>query len=119
MIEGDVKMNYVEMQLRPSGEIVKVYDITDGQATIWSDSQFHNCNGGWMKVKVNRLVPQGYPLNSQDHTSKTQKNKAKSRMHLEDAVWKTSDGELWKHENIDDAIAHELELMEKEKNGGE
>ena len=107
-------MNYVEMQLRPSGELVKVYDITDGQATIWSDGQFHQCNSGWMKIKVSRLVPVEYPLNSQNHTSKTQKNKAKSRMHLEDATWKTSDGELWKHENIEDAIAHELELMEKE-----
>jgi hypothetical protein len=109
-------MNYVEMQLKPSGEIVKVYDITDGQATIWSDLQFQQCNGGWVKIKVNRLVPPGYPLNNKEYVSKTQKNKAKSRMHLEDATWKTTDGELWKHENIDDAIAHELELMEKEKN---
>lgn len=109
-------MYNVEMQLRPHGEIVKVYDITDGQATIWSDAQFHQCNNGWMKIKVSRLVPNEYPLNSKHHTSKTQKNKAKSRMHLEDATWKTSDGQLWKHENIDDAIAHELELMNEEKN---
>ena len=105
----------VEMQLKPSGEIVKVYDITDGQATIWSEAQYNQCNGGWLKIKVNKLVPLGYPLNSKHHTSKTQKNKAKSRMHLEDATWKTSDGVLWKHENLEDAITHELELMEKEK----
>lgn len=112
-------INYVEMQLRPSGELVKVYDITDGQATIWSDSQFIQCNGGWMKVKVNRLVPVEYPLNNKNYVSKTQKNKAKSRMHLEDAIWKTTDGQLWKHENLDEAVAHELELMDKEKNKGD
>lgn len=112
-------MNYVEMQLKPNGELVKVYDITDGQATIWSESQYHQCNNGWMKIKVSRLVPQEYPLNSKNHASKTQKNKAKSRMHLEDAIWKTSDGQLWKHENIDDAIAHELELMNEENNNKE
>lgn len=109
-------MNYVEMQLRPNGDIVKVYDITDGQATIWADFQFINCNSGWMKVKVGRLVPVEYPLNSKNYVSKTQKNNAKSRMHLEDATWKTSDGLLWEHKNIDDAIAHELELMNEEKN---
>ena len=104
-------MNYVEMQLRPDGGICKVYDITDGQATIWSDSLFAQCDCGWMKVKVSRLVPEGYGLHNNDFVSKTQEAKAKKRMHLEDATWKTSDGLLWRHTDIKEAIQHELKLM--------
>lgn len=119
MIEGEFKMNCIEMRLRPSGDIVQVYDITDGMATIFNKAQFMTSDQGWQKIKVSKLVPMEFELHNTDTVSQTTKNKAKKRMHLEDATWKTSDGELWRHENIDDAIAHELELMEKEKNKGE
>ena len=112
-------MNYVEMQLRPDGGICKVYDITDGLATIWSDSLFAQCDCGWMKVKVSRLVPVDYPLHNNKFTSKTQKHRAKGRMHLEEATWKTSDGLLWEHKNLEEAIAHEIALMEAEKGENE
>ena len=112
-------MNFIEMRLRPAGDIVQVYDITDGIATIFNKAQFMTSDQGWQKIKVSKLVPMEFELHNTNVISQTTKNKAKKRMHLEDAVWKTSDGELWKHENIDDAIAHELELMDKENNKGE
>ena len=44
----------------------------------------------------------------------TKKNKAKARMQLVNATWETSDGVLWSHCVLEDAIAHEIELMDKE-----
>lgn len=101
------------MRMRPSGDIVQVYDIANGMATIFNKAQFMTSDQGWMQIKVNKLVPMEFPLHNVDTVSQTMKNKAKKRLHLEDATWKTSDGELWKHENLEDAITHELELMEK------
>lgn len=109
----------IEMRLKKSGNVVKVYDITNGVATIFNPEMYIKNNNGWDQVALKRLVPMEYPVNNDTYITQTTKNKAKKRMHLEDAVWKTSDGELWKHENIDDAIAHEIELMEKENNKGE
>ena len=107
-------MMYEEMRLRPNGSIVKVYDITDGMATIFDKEQFMKSDQGWVKVKVNKLVPMEFELHNSTTTSQTTKNKAKKRMHLEDATWKTSDGKLWSHDIIEDAIAHEIELMNEE-----
>ena len=55
-----------------------------------------------------------FPLNSKDYVSKTKKNKAKARMQLLDATWRTTDGRLWNHSDIDAAVDHELALMESE-----
>ncbi len=106
-------MMFEVMRLRPDGEYVKVFDITDGQATVWSDAQFAKCDCGWMKVKVSRLVPEGYELHNNNFVSKTQEAKAKKRMHLEDATWRTSDGVLWRHADIKEAIQYELRLMQE------
>ena len=110
-------MMYEEMRLRPSGKLVKVYDITDGMATIFDKEQFMKSNQGWVKVKVNKLVPKEFELHNNAIISQTTKNKAKKRMHLEDATWKTSDGMLWSHNVLEDAITHEIELMNKETEG--
>lgn len=55
-----------------------------------------------------------FPLNSKDYVSKTKKNKAKARMQLLDATWRTTDGRLWNHSDLDAAVDHELALMESE-----
>ena len=86
-------MNCIEMRLRPSGDIVQVYDIANGVATVFNKAQFMISDQGWMQVKVNKLVPMEFELHNVATTSQTMKNKAKKRMHLEDATWKTSDGE--------------------------
>ena len=108
---------YEEMRLRPSGDIVKVYDIHDGMATIFNKAQFMVSDQGWSKVKVTKLVPMEFELHCKDVISNTSKNKARKRMKLLDATWMTSDGIHWEHEEIETAIEHELMLMDKEKEG--
>ncbi len=109
-------MLYEEMRFKKTGEIVRVYDVTDGIATIFDPSLYQRQNNGWAKVKTSQVVPLDFPLNSKDYVSKTKKNKAKDRMQLVDATWRTTDGMLWNHSNIDAAIEHELELMDSESN---
>ena len=108
-------MMYEEMRLRPNGSIVRVYAIEGDTATIFDKEKFMRDNQGWTKAKVCKLVPMEFPLYNQDVISQSIKNKAKKRMHLEEATWKTSDGKLWEHKDIEDAITHEIELMNKEK----
>ena len=104
-------MEYQMMRLRPDGEIVRVYSITGDMATIWCESQFIKADQGWKQVRVTKLVPMDYDLHNTDTISKTQQQKAKKRLHLEDATWKTTDGQLWSHEDLPKAIEHERELM--------
>lgn len=119
-------MNYVEMFSKKENEVVRVYDISPSRinesysvATIFIPSKLTvNYDVCWKTVKMTTLIPIEFKdaYLQQLPTSKTQKNKAKQRMQLVDATWKTSDGIMWEHKNIEDAIVHELELMEKEKN---
>ena len=108
-------MLFEEMRFKKTGEVVRVYDITDGIATIFDPSLYQKQNNGWTKVKVSQVVPLDFPINSANYISKTKKNKAKARMQLVDATWETSDRVLWSHCALEDAIAHEIELMDKER----
>ena len=65
-------------------------------------------------VKISQLVPMDFPVDCRGYVSKTRKNKAKSRLRIVDATWKTTDGTIWKHKDIDKAIQHELEIMDYE-----
>jgi hypothetical protein len=108
---------YFEMKLRKSGEIARVYHIDDdGLATIWTDHNYQKNQGyGWEKVKLTALMPIDY-ARYQDglSPSKTQKNKAKERLKLIDAVWETTNGTRYSHADLGYAIAEELDLMKKE-----
>ena len=112
-------MLYEEMRLKKTGEVVRVYDITDGTATIFDPSLYLRQNNGWAKVKASQVVPMDFPLNSKDYVSKTKKNKAKARMQLLNATWRTTDGGLWSHLDLDAAIDHEITLMESEASHNE
>ena len=113
-------MLYEEMKLRPNGNVVRVYGVSpDGVAYTFDPVQFQKTNNGWSKTKLSKLVPLDYPLNSAEVCSKTKRNKAKQRLHLEEATWKSTDGQLWSHSDLEAAIAHELELMEDEKEKNE
>ena len=109
-------MIYEEMRLKKSTNTVRVYSITGNTATIFDPEMHHKNNNGWKEVKLSQLVPMDFPLNGAEWTSKTKKNKAKSRLHIEDAIWVGSDGTRWMHSQMENAIAHELELMDKEIN---
>ena len=105
---------YEEMRLKKNGVVVRVYDITDGMATIFDPALYQQQNNGWVKLNASKLVPMGFPINCDEYISKTKKNKAKSRMKLVNATWQTTDGIFWEHKEIESAISHEIELMEKE-----
>lgn len=107
-------MLYEEMRMRKNGIVVRVYDISNGIATIFNPEMYQKNNNGWMNVKISQLIPLDFPFNNKEYVSKTQKNKAKSRLQLVDAVWQTTDDVLWEHKNIENAIQHELEIMKCE-----
>ncbi len=105
----------IEMKLKPSGSIVQVYRfLEDGNALIFDPDQYANKNQGLIKVSWRRLIPKEYPVDC-NAPSKSKKNKAKARMKLIDAIWETTDGVRFKHEEIENAIAHELSLMSIEQ----
>lgn len=60
-------MLYEEMRLKKTGETVRVYDITDGVATIFDPSLYQRQNNGWAKVKASQVVPMDFPLNSKGY----------------------------------------------------
>lgn len=107
---------YEEMRLRPDGEIVRVYGIDPctGNARIWSGAQFLKSDNGWMTIKSSKLVPMDYDLHNSTTVSRTKQQKAKKRLHLEDATWRSTDGKLWSHSELGEAIEHELKIMNKE-----
>ena len=113
---------YIEMYSKQNKNNVRVYSFAtiDGKpmALIFNPNEINpSCNNPWSYVKVSSLVPLEFADMVKNNTSnsKTKRNKAKGRMQILDATWQTSDGATWKHEDIEYAIAHELELMEKEK----
>ena len=117
--------NYIEMKLRKTGETVRVYnfsnDGTTALATIYSPSLAGKQQGnGWQTVKVSALVPLDFWIDD-GFCSKTKKNKIKSRLKLISAEWQCTDGTVYTHEYLEDAIKHEAELMgeelEEEKEG--
>jgi hypothetical protein len=114
----NTEIGYIEMYSKNSKSNVRVYSflVVDNKAMamIFNPNALPN---PWSYVKVNNLVPLEYTsaIQGDAYISKTKRNRAKGRMKILDATWQTSDGQTWSHENIEDAIAHELELMEKEK----
>lgn len=115
--------DYIEMYSKQNKNNVRVYsfEAVGGKpmALIFNPNAINpNSNNPWSYVKVSSLVPLEFAdmVKNNVSNSKTKRNKAKGRMQLIEATWQTSDGYLWDHKVIDDAIAHELELMEKEKN---
>lgn len=111
-----MEKGYFEMRRRKDGEIVRVYEVKDGIALIFSASQYQRDGGGWQKIKLTQMIPVEFPINKNEYVSKTMRNKAMERMKLIHAIWETSDGNRYESENIDKAIEHEIFLMdEKEK----
>ena len=113
---------YIEMYNKQSRCNVRVYDFTTiekkAMALVFNPNATNpDHNNPWFYVKVSQLVPLEFAemMTKDNFVSKTKRNKAKGRMQILDATWQTSDGQTWSHENIENAIAHELELMEKEK----
>jgi hypothetical protein len=119
----DISMNsYFEMVLSKTGETVRVYGISteNGKtlATIYRPSVAglgHPANG-WQTVKITALVPPDFWMND-SYCTKTKKNKIKSRLKLITAEWQCTDGTVFTHEHLEDAIQHEATLMGEELEG--
>lgn len=109
---------YIEMYSKHSKSNVRVYSFLTVEnkpmALIFNPNALIN---PWSYIKVGNLMPleYAYAVQGDAYISKTKRNRAKGRMRIVEATWQTSDGVTWKHEDIEYAIAHELELMEKEK----
>lgn len=107
----------MKMYYRDANVDVEVYqfDMLNSKALIYNPqlAGAHQGNG-WVQVKFSRLIP--YPeaeIYKIEGMSKTKRNKAKSRLTLAYAEWVSSDGSIYDHNHLEDAIKHELELMEK------
>ena len=113
--------NYFEMKWRKTGETVRVYGVSvEGNisyATIFIPSLAGKQNGnGWQTVKMSALIPVDFWIDD-GFCSKTKKNKIKSRLKLISAEWECTDGTVFTHEFIEDAIRHEATLMGEELEG--
>lgn len=107
----------ITMRLRPDGREVKVYAINGDKALIFDPVSHMRDQGGWKAIKLNKLVPMDYPVYTEHQIASEALKKAKERLELIDATWKTSDGQLFKHDEKAEAIKVELSLMNIEKEG--
>ena len=112
---------YFEMIFRKTGNVVRVYNISVENgisfATIFDTNVAGAQNGnGWQTVKMSKLIPLDLWVNG-EFCSKTKKNKIKSRLKLISAEWQCTDGSVFTHEHIEDAIKHEAALMGEELEG--
>lgn len=102
------------MRLRPDGHEVKVYAINENKATIFDPLTYAKNQGGWRTIKLSKLVPLDYPVYTEEQIAHIEFEKAKGRLKLADATWETSDGQLFKNDEKDEAIKVELSLMDTE-----
>lgn len=111
---------YIEMRVRKTEEVVHVYNIQivgeTSYATIFNANMAIKSGNGWQTVKMSTLLPMDFYINS-NFGSKTKKNKIKSRLKLISAEWQCTDGTVFTHEHLEDAINYEAALMNVELEG--
>ena len=106
-----------KMWYRDKAQDVEVYHIDPEKkvALCFSASICQQQNGnGWFTVKLGKLVPYPYAEDYKTGMSKTQRNKIKSMLTLTYAEWTCTDGAIYDHAHIEDAIQHQAQLMNKE-----
>ena len=110
----------IEMRMRKGGEVVHLYNIqiVDGTsyATIFNANMAKKSGNGWQTVKVSALLPLDFYM-EKAFMSKIKVNKIKSRLKLISAEWQCTDGSVFTHEYLEDAIKHEAVLMGEEIEG--
>ena len=111
--------NYFEMVYRKTGETVRVYGTVDKNGALFamiyrpSIAGLGNPANGWETVKMTALIPPEFWVN-EGYCTKTKKNKIKSRLKLITAEWQCTDGTVFTHEHLEDAIEYEAKLMGEE-----
>lgn len=111
-------MTEIFMRNKKTGSQVRVYEFFslegNPQALVFDESLYKTSGYGWTRIKLSNLLPLDMPLDNNSLVSKTEKNKIKKRLKLIYAEWETTDGKVFDHEHLEDAIKYEKELMEKE-----
>ena len=107
--------NKVVMWHKEYGD-VEVYDIKhiDGKdfAFCFVPTLAGQQNGqGWLKVKLSKLIPYPHAYVYKTGMSKTEKNKIKSMLTIQYAEWVCTDGTVYTHDKLEDAIQHQKELV--------
>ena len=100
---------------------VTLYGFTsDGNAVIYDPQTAGRMNGrGLMVVKLSKLIPPEYVSEEVGgFVSKTKRNEIKSKLKIVTAEWKCTDGTVYDHEHLEDAIAHQSEIEESAVSDG-
>lgn len=107
------------MYHRKNGKRYEVYDYvtTDKHtfAVCFDIEQAGRCNGaGWCRMRLRDLVPEAHVNKvSYEFMSNTTRAKIKHELKLISAEWQCTDGTVYTHDKIEDAIAHQKQLMEE------
>ena len=105
---------------RKNGKRYEVYDyITEANrihVICYDTDQAGQCGQGWCRMRLKDLIPEAH---ANKFTGKFESNTARSaikkKLQLVSATWKCTDGRLFDHSMIDEAIEHQRRLMEVEE----
>lgn len=106
----------MKMWHKDYNEDVEVYDfdMEHGNALCYVPTLAGNQNGnGWITCKLKRLVPYPHAEAYKSGMSKTERNKIKSMLTLTYAEWTCTDGAIYTHAHLEDAIQHQAHLLEE------
>ena len=114
-------MSYpITMWYKSANVDVDVYEtsINDKNCLVYNPQLAgHQGGNGWITVPRKNLIPYPYAeIYKIPSMSKTKYNKAKSHLHLKEAIWEATDGKLFDHSIIDEAVNYQMKLDEMEEN---
>ena len=108
-------MTCIKMWNKQTNCDVDVYEmnINDKNCLVYNPQIAGGQSGnGWQIVARKNLIPYPYADTYKiPAMTKTKYNKAKSCLHLVDAVWEATDGTQFKHKQLEQAVEHQMELM--------
>lgn len=115
--------NYIEMKLKKTNEIVRVYNISTPLntnkviATIFIKSLYKATGNGWQTVSIGKLVPIDIPCNPDELQSNTHLHKlrkeAGARLDVRIEGFYCIDGKCF--ELKEDAIRHNIKILLEEE----
>lgn len=112
-------MEVIKMKEKKSGRIVDVYGFRNNKAgklvaVVFDLVKYRDYGSGWDQILLKNLVPIDVP-SREDITTKTEVNRIKARLKIHTATWQATDGKLFDHKNMDEAIEYERQPMKQEE----
>lgn len=104
------------MYHRKNGKRYEVYDYITEEgkhtyAVCYDTEQAGRCGQGWCRMRLKDLVPECHANSiTGQFMSKTERNAIKSRLEIVSATWRCTDGTLFDHSLLDEAINHQKNL---------